>query len=118
MKITSSALLFLLLLPTQNTQTGMIDGVVLDSLTNLPVPGVNVSIRNTADPEKHCISLPCPHPMPSATTDSSGRFSISALRLASYRLTAWADGYVDADLGSNVTTNLGAPISLDIAQEA
>src|SRR6185436_407048 len=125
MKITSGAFLLLLLLPpssvlprTQDEQSGIIDGVVVDAQTNLPVSGVNVSVKDSAAPERHCISLPCPYPAPMATTDSGGRFSIPGLKLVSYRLEAWADGYVDVNLGSNVTTNLGAPISLTSSEGA
>jgi hypothetical protein len=126
MKITSGAYFLLLLLQAstvlprpQDVKIGVIDGVVLDSVTNLPVAGVNVSVRDTAVPEK---LLPQgvrePSAIPGVTTDSDGRFSIPNLKLVSYRLTAWADGYADVKLGSNVTTNLGAPISLSSGEEA
>lgn len=125
MKLTSGAILFFLLLQpssvlprTQDAQNGIIDGVVMDAQTKLPVAGVNVSVKDSAAMEKHCVSLPCPRPTPMATTDSAGRFSIPNLRPVSYRLEAWADGYVDVNLGSNVTTKLGAPISLNSAEDA
>src|SRR6476620_8998239 len=100
------ALLALALAPAVLAQsqatTGVIEGTVLDA-SGAPVPGANVTIKNTATNFERVIQ-----------TDGDGRFRGLLLPLGPYRVTAALAGFATL-VRDGINLAVGQTITLDLA---
>jgi hypothetical protein len=83
--------------------TGTVSGTVTDATTNLPIPGVTVTITQGAGTGK------------SATTNGSGVYTMSGVNTGSnQRVTATLAGYTD-EVSGNFTVSNGAVTTVNLA---
>src|SRR6185436_8098646 len=141
--------LFLLLIPVvmstglsfrsaAQTATGSIEGTVTNSLTKLPIPGVQVSFRNLSEPQALPANVEVTVPanaearqallselnlvlagtfqQPTVLTDQSGRFVISGLSPGIYNLTAQLEGYYGPDINGTSYPSSSRNINVEKAK--
>jgi hypothetical protein len=80
--------------------TYTLTGQVSNSLTAAPVAGAVVSIADSANAKK------------SATTDSSGAFTMTGLQVAGFTINVSATGFIPTSKGVNLTGNTSTSVQL------
>ena len=108
----------------QQVAKAAIEGTAVRTGSGEPISGVRVIL--TRVPPQPAGNLPAPingpppvsATLPSATTDSQGKFALKDLEAGSYRVTFAANGYAKQDYGQRSFTGQGAPITVAAGQTA
>jgi protocatechuate 3,4-dioxygenase beta subunit len=121
--------------PVSSQGTARLEGTVTDAQTGRPIAGAEVRLVTgvSAFPERNVpVGWPqrtFPKPPYSATTDTSGRFTIEGVRPGPYRVGASAEGYANHELGQrspdrpvgvrvDVTADSPQPLTLQLTRAA
>ncbi|MBI4472715.1 MAG: carboxypeptidase regulatory-like domain-containing protein [Acidobacteria bacterium] len=106
----TNALVLGLLLIVQSQQTGTIEGIVVKLGTSEPLAGARVAMTKPGAPAGAS-------PAYATTTNAEGKFSITGIQPASYRLFAnRPDGFMTAEYGQTRSHVRGVPITVGIGQ--
>lgn len=95
-------------------EPGLVEGVVIDRETRLPVEGVAVLLEPTDDSTGTSV-LPTPAPV---LTDQSGRFRFRGLTDGRYRLEVERIGYRPASGSLDLRATVGARVDVEMVSEA